>query len=299
MRNGDSRRETGASVTFPAGQEDLANVCPYLGLADDSDSHATYPTEAHRCYRLENPTRIATGHQETYCLGANHVTCPVFRGEGIGATSRPAAGGAAAAAATRGDGELPRGRAPRQPREGAFGGRREPAGAARGGGGRSPALERKRPAGTLGPRPRAGGVSMPIATIGLFAFAMAILALAFLINRAVGGDDDDGALSQADRSASQFARTATESGGSGNETPTNDQTPGNNQTPNGNATTPAGGATATPGNGGSDTYTVVAGDNCGIIANKHSLTLEQFFDLNPDIDESCQNLNIGDEVRVR
>ena len=52
-------------------QEEYSAVCPYLGLADDADSHATYATEAHRCYRLTNPTRIATPHQENYCLGAN------------------------------------------------------------------------------------------------------------------------------------------------------------------------------------------------------------------------------------
>src|SRR6185312_6761800 len=90
---------TGALVTFPADQEEFGGVCPYLGLADDADSHATYATEAHRCYRLPNPTRIATGHQETYCLGANHVSCPVYLGEGVPGAAAPAAAATAAGAA--------------------------------------------------------------------------------------------------------------------------------------------------------------------------------------------------------
>src|SRR5689334_622509 len=141
-------------VTGPNGQDEFAAVCPYLGLADDADSHATYATEAHRCYRLTNPTRIASPHQETYCLGANHVSCPVYLGEGVPQTQRPATGAAAAGAATAAAGaaavteEAPvRGpRAGQRPR---------------------PATEPrpKRPAGgTLGPRPRSGGISMPVAT---------------------------------------------------------------------------------------------------------------------------------------
>lgn len=292
----------GDKVTFPAGQDDISNVCPYLGLADDADSHATYPTEAHRCYRLENPTRIATGHQETYCLGANHVSCPVFRGEGIGPTSRAATAGVAAAAG-RAESEAPRGRAPRQPREGAFGGQKERAPGTRGGGGgRSPALERRRPTGTLGPRPRGGGISMPVATIGLFGLAIVVLALAFLINRAVGGDGGDD-LSQADRAATQFARTATQSAGAGDQTPAGNETPAGNQTPNGTATTPAGaGGNTTPtpaGGNDEETYTVQSGDFCGTIASDHDMTLEEFYELNPDINEACDNLNVGDEVRVR
>src|SRR5690606_9359570 len=84
---------TGEGVT----QEEYSAVCPYLGLADDADSHATYATEAHRCYRLPNPTRIAPPHQELHCLGANHVTCMVYRGEGVpGAGAAPAPTPAAA-----------------------------------------------------------------------------------------------------------------------------------------------------------------------------------------------------------
>ena len=70
-------------MTVELGEEEFSAICPYLGLVDSADSHATYATDANRCYRLPNPTRIAIRHQETYCLEDNHTACPVFRGEGI------------------------------------------------------------------------------------------------------------------------------------------------------------------------------------------------------------------------
>lgn len=166
-------------------QEDYSAVCPYLGLADDADSHATYATEAHRCYRLTNPTRIATPHQDNYCLGANHVTCPVYLGEGVPSTQKPApagtptagaAAGASAGAAAAGESSV---RGPRP-------------GQARRLGESTPRAKRPANAGTLGPRPRGGGISMPVATIGLFALAIVIVALAFAIQRLVGDGDDGG-----------------------------------------------------------------------------------------------------------
>ena len=281
-------------MTFPTTQDEIANVCPYLGLADDADSHATYATEAHRCYRLDNPTRIATGHQENYCLRANHVTCPVFRGEGIGATRTPAA---AAAGARAGGSQRP-------PRDGAASSRpaRE--------GGRSPALDRRRSMGTLSPRPSSGGISMPVATIGLFALAIVVLALAFIINRAVGGGGDD-EMSAADRFASQQANrneTQTPSGGA-NQTP--GQSSGGGQTPAGDATTPAGGGeddeneggntgrTPTPPRSDADIYIVEPGDMCATIASAHGLTLEELYELNPEINDGCTNLTVGQEIRIR
>lgn len=281
-------------MTFPAGQDDLSAVCPYLGLADDADSHATYPTEAHRCYRLDNPTRIATGHQETYCLGANHVTCPVYRGEGIGATTGPAAGAAAAMAPPE---RAPRGGG-RPPREAAGAGRAAMPGA-RGpraeGEGRSPALERRRPAGSLGPRPRAGGISMPVATIGLFALAIVVLALAFLISRALGGGDGGTPAGSV-----LDSRTATQ-GGQANQTPS--PAPGTaTRTTTPPAVTPTTGTattTATPNGAGAGTYTVQSGDTCSGIAQQQGITVDQLRQLNPSINEGCTNLNIGQVLRTR
>ncbi|MCC7364173.1 MAG: LysM peptidoglycan-binding domain-containing protein [Dehalococcoidia bacterium] len=278
-------------MSFPAGQDDLSAVCPYLGLADDADSHATYPTEAHRCYRLDNPTRIATGHQESYCLGANHVACPVYRGEGIGATTAPAAGAAAAAASaperpSRGGGRPPRESSGRAAMPGSRPRNTDPAN-----GGKSPALGGKRPSGSLGPRPRPGGISMPVATVGLFVLAIVILGLAVLLSNAIGGDDDDG--EPADGTSTVDTRTATPGNGTQTQQPgtaTRTLTPGA-------TTTGTPGATQTQA--GAGTHTVASGDTCGSIATAAGITLDQFYDLNPDIDADCTNLAVGQVVRTR
>jgi LysM repeat protein len=261
-------------VTFPASQEELSNICPYLGLADDADSHATYATEAHRCYRLDTPTRIAPNHQETYCLGANHVACPVYRGEGIGGSPTPAAAGGASAAFER---PAP----PRRPPE-------------------RPAAPRGRPperqrSGALNPRPRSGGISLPVATIGLFVLAIVVIALAFWIQSVVG-DDDDGQLSPdeivATNQARQTEQTTPSEPGDETTTPTTPQTQ-----PGGSTQTPGAGGTQTPGGGGT-TYTVVSGDTCISIAEANGVTLEELLEANNMTEDDCTSLNVGDELVI-
>ncbi len=272
-------------MTYPTvGQDEFPAVCPYLGLADDADSHATYATEAHRCYRLPSPTRIATGHQESYCLGESHTQCPVYRGEGIPKTAPPPAG----APPPRAEQVVPVAppRPARQPRP-APGDAREP---------------RRRPApGTVGPRPRAGGISMPVATIGLFAGAILVIIVAFLVQQALSGDDNGG-VSPTDAVATNAAATKTASTG---KTPTTaatqTQQPGTPGT--GTATKPA--TTGTPGTPGTTTpgtgaktYTVKAGDFCGTIAEAHNVTLAAFMAANPEIDATCSNLKIDQVVKI-
>src|SRR5688572_22132878 len=181
-------------VTHP-NEPDLSAVCPHLGLADDADSHATYATEAHRCFKMPNPTRIAQGHQESYCLVAAHTTCPIYTGEGISKVAAPAAAAAGVAAAAP---PTPPSPGPTSTAPGPSGrGRPQPApGEAPGS---SPRPQRQRGGnGQLRARPRAGGISMPAATIGLFALAIVLIAIAFLINQAVDDDGGNGNLSQAD-----------------------------------------------------------------------------------------------------
>lgn len=266
-------------------QEEYSAVCPYLGLADDADSHATYATEAHRCYRLTNPTRIATPHQENYCLGANHVTCPVYLGEGVPSTQKPAP-----AAVT--------------PEPAAA-----PAQAPRTGKNRPPATSAPRPrrpanAGTLGPRPRAGGISMPVATIGLFVLAIVIVGLAFAIQQMVG-DGDDGGISPADQVATRDAinKTRTAQGGGNNQTPGTGTTPqpGNNtpaasQTGTASRTTTAT-ASGTPGAGGK-VYKVKAGDTCGAIAEANGVTLAALLAANNLTEDACTRLNVDQELKI-
>lgn len=283
-------------------QEEYSAVCPYLGLADDADSHATYATEAHRCYRLPNPTRIATPHQEKHCLGANHVTCPVYLGEGVpqtqprqGATA--AAAGAAPAAstgATAAAAEAP----VRGPRPGQ---RPRPQGEQR----------PKRPAssGALGPRPRTGGISMPVMTIGLFALALVVVGLAFAIQSLVD-DDDGGGLSPADSVATSaaFDKTRTAQAGGGQQT----QPPGQTQTQTGNPTQtgtrtpgtagPTATGTRTPGTGtpgsGGNTYKVQSGDFCSTIAEDHKVTLAALLQANNMTEADCNSLQIGQELKI-
>lgn len=270
-------------------QEEYSAVCPYLGLADDADSHATYATEAHRCFRLPNPTRIATPHQEKHCLGANHVTCPVYLGEGVpqapsqrGAAASGAAAGAAASTAAAAPAEPP----VRGPRPG----QRQQA---------SPQPRPRRPAtaGALGPRPRSGGISMPVATVGLFALAVVVVGLAFAIQQLVGGGDDD-ELSPADSVATAAAlnRTRTAQAGGQTQQPQTQTTqpPNGTRTP-GTGTAPAG--TRTPGTGtpqqGGNRYTVKQGDICGTIASDHNITLAQLLQANNMTEDDCLKLAVG------
>ncbi|MFN0095093.1 MAG: LysM peptidoglycan-binding domain-containing protein [Dehalococcoidia bacterium] len=269
-------------MTSPIGTDDPTNICPYLGMVENADSHANYATDAHRCYRLDNPTRIAAGHQETFCLGATHPNCPVYQGKGVSA-----GGGRGAAASSQKPAEPKAPTPPRAPKT-------TP----------RPAPERPLQPGSIGGRAR--GISMPVATIGLFALAVVVILLAFWISSIVGGDDDDG-ISPADaQRTSLAARTPTP----GASTPTT--RPGTpSATPNaatrtaqGTGTAAATGtvtgtpATGTPGANG-NTYTVVAGDICGTIADKNNITVEQLRSLNPSIDAECTNLQLGQQLRVR
>jgi len=48
-----------------------------------------------------------------------------------------------------------------------------------------------------------------------------------------------------------------------------------------------------------DEYDVpVLGDNCYKVSERHNLTLEQFYQLNPELDETCQNLYAGKQYCV-
>lgn len=258
----------------PQGANDATVACPYLGLADDADSHATFATDAHRCFRLPNPTRIASGHQDAYCLSDNHLTCPVYLGEAVSQTrqeGRTAAGaaraGAAAAAGSAvneeqledGDDELP-------------------------------------PNGEegLSPRPRPGGIPMPALTIGILVLAAIVLGLAIWINDL--GGDDDGGLVPSDILQTQTALETLQAGTPGATTEptgsaeTSTAEPGTTTTP----TIPT--ATATSDQG--QAYTVVAGDTCTAIAEKNSISLEDLFIANDLNNESCALLAIGRELVI-
>jgi hypothetical protein len=249
--------------------ESSEDVCPHLGLAEDADSHATFATDAHRCYRLEKPTRIAPNHQERYCLASTYVSCPIYQGEGIAATlsaSGPASRAEpAAAATTTSTARLERpGAASRPPRLG---------------------MERTSPEG---PRPRPGGVSMRNLTIGIFVLAAVVLGFSFWL--LTQGDDDGGSPANPTRTPASTTTAAT--------TPSTPTTPGTG-TP---GTTPTG--TITPGAGtptrgpGGNTYTVQEGDTCSAIAAQFNTTFEELRRLNPEINDECTNLIAGEDIVV-
>jgi hypothetical protein len=55
-----------------------AQVCPYLGLAQDRDVHFSYPEAAHRCFAAKRATSIELEHQSAFCLTKEHPTCPRY-----------------------------------------------------------------------------------------------------------------------------------------------------------------------------------------------------------------------------
>ena len=144
---------------------------------------------------------------------------------------------------------------------------------------------------------------MPVATVGLFALAIVVIAIALLISRAVGGDDsntrayDPGVL--ATTAALKTAQAGKTPGGQttqqGATQPPASVTPG---TP-GTTGTAVATRTGTPGTPGasSKTYIVKAGDNCGAIASASNITLQQLMTLNNITDPNCP-LNVGDVLKL-
>jgi LysM repeat protein len=136
---------------------------------------------------------------------------------------------------------------------------------------------------------------MPVATIGLFALAFVVIALAFVIQQVVG-DGNGGAISPADAVATRDAinRTATAQAALGTPTPTPPaQTPQATPTP---GTPPPG--TPTPAPNGRPTYTVAEGDTCYSIARDHEVTLAALLQANNLTEDDCTRLAVGRELRI-
>lgn len=287
-------------MTFPDDTPDESTICPYLGLVDDAESHATYATEAHRCYRLPTPTRIASQFQENYCLGPNYPACPVYQGEGVEATTAapPRTGPPPleplepqapqwSGATAEPEPERPRRQPRRQPETGPFG---APAPGAR------PRPPRRPAAGRVGQR--SGGISMPVATIGLFALAIVIVVVAFFINQALG--DDEAPLSPADEFATNQALTQQAGGGAQTQTPATGTTPTpqNGTTPT--ATPTEGGQEPTPTQapGGGQVHVVEPGDTCSDIANQYDVTLDELLTANDMTEDDCLSIQPGQELII-
>lgn len=279
-------------MTFPTDSEEL-NVCRHLGLSDDQESHATYATEAHRCFKVDTPTKIATQHQERFCLGAEHPNCPIFKGEGLVRGPRPAPGSAAAGGSPFDRPDRPQsGREPRDTKPA-----RAPKTSQR------PTAERPFKVGSgagLNPRPRAGGISMRTMTIGLFVLAAVVLGLAFLIQSALS--DDSKTLTPAETLATQQAlkptTAATSAASRTVAVGTVPPTAGNSATATAQAAnrTPTG--TSPTAATGAKTYTVKSGDNCGTIAEAANITLAQLLAANGLTEDACTRLQVGQVLKL-
>jgi hypothetical protein len=58
--------------------DNVSKVCPDLGMADDPDTHTSYPSKWNYCQHLKSVAGIEFSHQSDYCLSENHQNCPVF-----------------------------------------------------------------------------------------------------------------------------------------------------------------------------------------------------------------------------
>ena len=55
--------------------------CPFVGLADDSQTRLAYPSAWNVCYRAASPASPRLEHQSAYCLTSGYLACPVLRGK--------------------------------------------------------------------------------------------------------------------------------------------------------------------------------------------------------------------------
>ena len=57
-------------------------ICPFLGLASDSETCYVFPNRGNYCYRVDTAQPVSFAHQEKMCLGEEYPQCPVYRDKG-------------------------------------------------------------------------------------------------------------------------------------------------------------------------------------------------------------------------
>lgn len=55
------------------------STCPFLGMKGDRETAVAYPSLWNQCYAGEKTQDIEFDHQSDYCIGANHIRCPIFQ----------------------------------------------------------------------------------------------------------------------------------------------------------------------------------------------------------------------------
>jgi len=54
------------------------HICPHLGLKSDSTTALHFASMGNYCYHVKPPEVPKEGHQNTYCLVAEHANCPIY-----------------------------------------------------------------------------------------------------------------------------------------------------------------------------------------------------------------------------
>ena len=276
-------------MTLPdSPSEETTAVCPFVGLADDRDSHANYSTAAHRCYRLPEPTRIAAHYQESYCLTVQHPSCAVFQGEGVEAT--------APKDEPTGESEEPEAETIEEevviqanlessyteespPTKEETYEVPEPTGSRTFGGGGDLFRNLRFPKGQRN--------TTPTAAVALGALAVVIILLAILITRLITDNDNENEIIPAEIVATQAATTPepTPEPTQAATTPEPTPEPTSEPTPE-----PTPEPTVAPA---MNEYEVKAGDTCLQIAIDNNVNLTPLLDANNLTEEDCTTIQIG------
>ena len=56
----------------------MDNICPYLGMINDSETSTLFPDNCNTCYRADPPQPVAITHQREHCLVGQHTECEGF-----------------------------------------------------------------------------------------------------------------------------------------------------------------------------------------------------------------------------
>jgi hypothetical protein len=58
--------------------------CPFLGVREDSETHFATSSPGNYCHKVNPPEPVLFDHQESFCLGGEFLSCPVFSNDWTG-----------------------------------------------------------------------------------------------------------------------------------------------------------------------------------------------------------------------
>ena len=71
-------------MNYPANQSakqkeiKLSQVCPYIGMKQDSGTFFSYPSPGNHCYHVKPSQPIKSSYQEEFCLSLPYPSCQVY-----------------------------------------------------------------------------------------------------------------------------------------------------------------------------------------------------------------------------